>query len=276
MSATSRKGFPLRRVGAMMLRYTYVLRSSGFRLLEIVYWPIVQLFTWGFLQTYLVKGYAGRSIGGVEMAAGALVGGVLLLDILLRAQQGFSFSFLEEMWSRNLANILMSPLRMSEFAAALMAMSFVRLTISTLPVSFLAIWLFGFNLWALGAALGAFFAILLVFAWAIGLFISGLLLRYGMGAESLVWALMFAIQPLGAVYYPVSVLPAVVQPISWMLPPTYVFEGLRGVLLDRVVRWDLMAQGAALDVVLFLLAALWFGRLLKSARKAGTLLQTGE
>jgi ABC-2 type transport system permease protein len=269
-------GFSFQRVGAMMLRYIYVLRSSGLRLLEIIYWPIIQLFTWGFLQTYLIKGYAGRSVGGLEMAAGALVGGVLLLDILLRAQQGFSFSFLEEMWSRNLANLLMSPLRMSEFATALMAMSFIRLTISTLPVSFLAIWLFGFNLWGLGVALGAFFAILLVFAWAIGLFICGVLLRYGMGAESLVWALMFAIQPLGAVYYPVTVLPAVVQPISWMLPPTYVFEGLRAILLDHVVRWDLLAQGFTLDILLYFLAALWFSRMLASARRAGALLQTGE
>lgn len=269
-------GFSFKRVGAMMLRYVYVLRSSGFRLVEIIYWPIVQLFTWGFLQTYLVKAQAGRPPGGMEVAAGALVGGVLLLDILLRAQQGFSFSFLEEMWSRNLANLLMSPLRMSEFAVALMAMSFVRLTISTLPVSFLAIWLFGFNLWSLGLALGAFFAILLLFAWTVGLFISGLLLRYGMGAESLVWALMFAIQPLGAVYYPVSVLPPLVQPISWLLPPTYVFEGLRALLLDHVARWDLMAQGFALDVLLFLLAGLLFSRLLNSARRAGALLQTGE
>lgn len=269
-------GFSFRRVGAMILRYSYVLRSSGFRLVEIVYWPIVQLFTWGFLQTYLVKAQAGQPPGGVEMAAGAFVGGVLLLDILLRAQQGFSFSFLEEMWSRNLANLLMSPLRMSEFAVALMAMSFIRLTISTLPVSFLAIWLFGFNLWSLGVALGAFFALLTLFAWSVALFISGLLLRHGMGVESLVWALMFAIQPLGAVYYPVAILPPVVQPVSWMLPPTYVFEGLRGVLLDHVVRWDLLAQGFTIDALLFALAAFAFGRLLRSARRAGTLLQTGE
>jgi ABC-2 type transport system permease protein len=170
----------------------------------------------------------------------------------------------------------MSPLRMHEFALALMAMSVIRLAISTLPVSFLAIYIFGFNLWALGAALGAFFAILTLFAWAVGLAISGLLLRYGMGVESLVWALMFAIQPLGAVYYPVAVLPAWVQPFSWSLPPTYVFEGLRAILLEHVVRWDLLTQGFALDVVLFALAAVLFSRLLTSARRAGTLLQTGE
>lgn len=271
--------FSFRRVYAMILRYTYVLRSSGFRLLEVIYWPIIQLFTWGFLQTYLIKaqvGVQGTPVGGLKFAAGTLVGGVLLLDILLRAQQGFSFSFLEEMWSRNLANLLISPLRMSEMAVALMTMSFVRLTISTVPVSIIAIYVFDFNMYSLGLALGAFFALLFIFAWCVGLFISGVLMRYGMGAESLVWALMFAIQPLGAVYFPVAVLPTWLQYVSWSLPPTYVFEGLRGVMLDHVVRWDLLAQGLALDVVLFALAGFAFSRFLKSARRAGTLLQVGE
>ncbi|PPD43467.1 MAG: ABC transporter [Methylocystis sp.] len=271
--------FSFRRLYAMMLRYTYVLRSSGFRLLEIIYWPVIQLFTWGFLQTYLMKAQlatGAAAVSGPRFAAGVLVGGVLFLDILLRAQQGFSFSFLEEMWSRNMANLLMSPLRMSEFAVALMTMSFVRLAIATVPVSIVAIYVFDFNMWSLGLATGAFFALLLIFAWCVGLFICGLLLRYGMGAESLVWALMFAIQPLGAVFYPVSVLPGWLQVVSWSLPPTYVFEGLRGVVLDHVVRWDLLAQGFVLDLVLFTLAAFWFSRLLKSARVAGTLLQTGE
>ncbi len=266
----------LKRVGAMVLRYSYVLRSSGFRLLEIVYWPIVQLFTWGFLQTYLIKARGGAPASGVEVAAGALVGGVLLLDILLRAQQGFSFSFLEEMWSRNLANLLMSPLRMHEFALALMAMSVIRLAISTLPVSFLAIYIFGFNLWALGAALGAFFAILTLLR--LGRrprhFGPAAALRHGRGESRLGPDVRHSAARL--VYYPVAVLPAWVQPFSWSLPPTYVFEGLRAILLDHVVRWDLLAQGFALDVVLFALAAVLFSRLLTSARRAGTLLQTGE
>lgn len=265
-------GFSLMRTHALVLRYTYVLRSSGLRLLDMIYWPVIQLMTWGFLQNYLIKARPD----GVEMAAGTLIGGVLLLDILFRAQQGFSFSFLEDMWSRNVANLLMSPMRPAEFIAALMTMSFIRLLLGTVPVSLLAIFFFGFNLWSLGVALGAFFAILVLFSWSVGLFVSGLLLRYGMGAESLVWTLMFAIQPLGCVYYPVAVLPAWLQPICWSLPPTYVFEGLRSVLIGHEMRWDLMAQGFALDVVLFAAAAFAFSRLLKAARRAGTLLQAGE
>jgi ABC-2 type transport system permease protein len=268
--------FSLKRIGAMILRYSYLLRASYTRVLDIVYWPLVQMLTWGFLQSYLVKAGALEAPGGAAQAAGTLIGAILLWDILLRGQQGFSFSFIEEMWSRNLPNILMSPLRPVEFIISLITMSVIRLFVGVVPVTILAIVFFGFNLWALGVAFGAFFVVLMLFAWSIGLFVSGLLLRLGLGAENLVWSLMFFVQPLGAVYYPVSTLPSWLQPISWMLPPTYVFEGLRAVLIEHVVRWDLLARGFAIDVFLFALASFVFGRLLKSARRAGTLLQTGE
>ena len=209
----------------MMLRYIYVLRSSWLRALEVAYWPAVQLLTWGFLQTYFAS--AGVAQSGPARLAGTLIGAVLLWDILLRTQQGFSFSFLEEIWSRNLANLMMSPLRMSEFVIALMAMSIIRLAIGVVPVIFLAIALFDFNLWSLGAAVGAFFIALALFAWSIGLVVSGMLMRYGLGAESLAWSLMFIVQPFGCVYFPVSTLPAWLQPLALALPPTYVFEGLR-------------------------------------------------
>jgi ABC-2 type transport system permease protein len=270
----SASGFSFGRVGAMTLRYVYLLRSSVPRMLEMMYWPLMQMLTWGFMQTYLARAGAGADGGAV--AAGTLIGAVLLWDILIRAQQGFSFSFLEELWSRNLANLLMSPLRPTELVLALMTMSVVRLSVGMIPIILLAMAFFDFNLLSLGLAFGAFFAVLVCFAWSVGLFVSGLLLRFGLGVENLVWSVIFIVQPLGAVYYPVATLPAWLQPVSWALPPTYVFEGLRGVLLDRAPRWDLLAQGFALDALLFALAAFAFTRLLAAARRAGTLLQMGE
>jgi ABC-2 type transport system permease protein len=266
--------FSFGRVGAMMLRYAYVLRSSWLRAFETVYWPAIQLLTWGFLQSYFAS--AGVAQSGPARLAGTLIGAVLLWDILLRTQQGFSFSFLEEIWSRNLANLLMSPLRMSEFIVALMAMSVVRLALGVVPVIFLAIVLFGFNLWALGAAVGAFFIALALFAWSIGLVVSGMLMRYGLGAESLAWSLMFVVQPFGCVYFPVSTLPAWLQPVAFALPPTYVFEGLRGLLIDHVFRSELMVRALSLDAFYFVLALLAFSHLLAKAREVGSLLQTGE
>ncbi|MFO1098388.1 MAG: ABC transporter permease [Xanthobacteraceae bacterium] len=255
----------------MVERYWYLLRSSWPRLLEIIYWPAVQMLTWGFLQLYVAQ-----TDSFFARAGGTFIGAVLLWDILFRGQLGFSVSFLEEMWSRNLANLMMSPLRPAEFIAALMIMSVVRLLIGMIPVSLLAIAFFGFNLYGLGLALAAFFANLILTSWAVGIFVSGLVLRNGLGAENLAWTIMFIFLPLACVYYPVSVLPPFLQYVAWALPPTYVFEGMRALLIEHVFRADLMLQAFALNIVFFAAGALAFLRLLDSARRNGSLLQTGE
>jgi len=263
--------FSVNRVAAMVWRYWYLLRSSWPRILDLIYWPAVQMLMWGFLQLYV-----SQNSGFFAQASGVFIGAVLLWDILFRGQLGFSISFLEEMWSRNLGNIMISPLRPVEFIAALMVMSIVRLAIGMVPVSLLAIAFFDFNLWSLGFALAAFFANLILTSWAIGIFVAGLLLRNGMGAEGLAWTIMFLFLPLTCVYYPVSVLPDLLQYVAWSLPPTYVFEGMRALLIDHVFRADLMLESLAFNVVLFAVASLAFLKLLQSARAQGALLQTGE
>jgi ABC-2 type transport system permease protein len=144
------------------------------------------------------------------------------------------------------------------------------------PVSLLAIAFFGFNLFGLGLALVAFFVNLLLTSWAIGIFVSGLVMRNGLGAENMAWSIMFIFLPLTCVYYPVSVLPSWLQHVAWALPPTYVFEGMRALLIDHVFRSDLMVQAFALNVVLFAGGAFAFLALLKSARRNGSLMQGGE
>src|SRR5436309_6272588 len=126
--------FSFNRVAAMVRRYWYLLRSSWPRILDLIYWPTVQMLMWGFLQVYI-----SQNSGFFARASGVFIGAVLMWDILFRGQLGFSVSFLEEMWSRNLGNLMISPLRPIEFVAALMTMSIVRLAIGMLPVTFLAI-----------------------------------------------------------------------------------------------------------------------------------------
>jgi ABC-2 type transport system permease protein len=268
---TARRSFSFTRIGAMVRRYWYLLRSSWPRILDLIYWPTVQMLMWGFLQMYVAQ-----NAGFFARAGGVFIGSVLLWDILFRGQLGFSISFLEEMYARNLGNIMISPLRPAEFVVALMIMSLVRLAIGMVPVTLLAIVFFGFNLWALGFALAAFFVNLMLTGWSIGIFVSGLLLRNGMGAESLAWTIMFLFLPLTCVYYPVSVLPHWLQYVAWALPPTYVFEGMRALLIDHVFRADLMIEAFAFNVVLFAAASIAFLLLLRSAREQGSLLQMGE
>src|SRR5581483_5304978 len=139
-------------VGAMVLRYWYLLRSSWPRMLELMYWPTVQMLTWGFLQLSVAQ-----NAGFFARAGGTFIGAVLLWDILFRGQLGFSISFLEEMWARNLGNLMMSPLKPIEFLLALMAMSLIRLAIGIIPMTLLAMVFFGFNFYAIGFPLILFF-----------------------------------------------------------------------------------------------------------------------
>ncbi|MDP2803234.1 MAG: ABC transporter permease [Phreatobacter sp.] len=263
--------FSVQRVGALCLRYVYLLASSWPRLLELVYWPVLNLLTWGFLQNY-----AMASTNSTLFVGGALVSGLLLWEVLFRGQIGFSISFLEEVWSRNLGNLLMSPLRPAEFVAALMVMSLARLAVGMIPATILAIAFFGFDLARLGIGFAAFFALLVVTGWAVGLVVCGLILRHGLGAESLAWTIMFVFWPLCCVYYPLSVLPAWLQPFALALPPTHVFEGMRAVLSEGVLRLDLLAAAAALNVLWIVAASFAFAALLDRARDAGTLLSSGE
>ena len=263
--------FSSRRIAAMVLRYWYLLRASWPRLLDLMYWPTVQMLMWGFLQLYLQQ-----HSGFFAQAAGTFIGAVLLWDILFRGQLGFSISFLEEMYARNLGNLMMSPLRTSELVISLMIVSIIRLLIGMIPVSLLAMAFFGFNLWGLGLALAVFFVNLILTSWAVGLIVAGLLLRNGLGAETLAWTIMFLFLPLTCVYYPVAVLPEWLQWIAWSLPPTYVFEGMRALLIDQVFRADLMIEAFALNAVWFGVAVVAFLALLRSARRHGSLLQPGE
>jgi ABC-2 type transport system permease protein len=263
--------FSFRRVGAMVLRYVYLLRGSWPRVAELIYWPTVQMILWGLI-TQFFRGHSSW----VAQAGGVLIGGVLLWDVLFRVQFGVSVSFLEEIWSRNLAQLFVTPLRPYELMLSLTAMSVIRTLIGILPAALLAIPLYAFSIFDLGPPLLAFFVLLMVFGWAIGLAISGFILRHGLGAESLAWTAIFVLSPLSGVYYPVATLPSWVQPVAWALPSAYVFEGMRAAMFDHVFRTDLMGRALALDVLYLVLGGATFLAFYRVVRRRGLLLQMGE
>src|ERR1700743_3603529 len=173
--AVAHRGISPQRIGAMVLRYWYLLMSSWPRLLDLIYWPALQTSTWGFLQSFI-----SQNAGFFARAGGTLIGAVILWHILFRGQLGFSISFLEEMWARNLGNLMMSPLKPIEFLISLMIMSLIRLAIGVIPMTLLALFFFNFNFYSIGLPLILFFCNLIFFSWSIGIFVSGLGLRNGL------------------------------------------------------------------------------------------------
>lgn len=264
-------GSSARRIGAMILRYWYLLRGSWPRLLELAYWPTIQMVLWGLITLHLI----GES-SWVARAGGVLIAGVLLWDVLFRGQLGVSLCFLEEMWSRNLGHLFVSPLRPWEWVAALMAMSLIRVFIGVLPAALLAILLYQFNIFSLGLPLLVFFVNLMVTGWWMALIIIALILRFGMGAESLAWLIVFLFAPISAVYYPIEVLPEAVRWMAYILPPAHVFEGMRAVLFGEAFPTGHLAAAIGLNAVYLALSAGTFAWFFRKAREQGALVQQGE
>jgi ABC-2 type transport system permease protein len=187
-----------------------------------------------------------------------------------------AISFFEEIYSRNLGHLMATPLTTGEYIAALMIVSLMRTAIGLFPATLLAIWFFGFSLYSLGIALAAFFAILIAFGWSIGLFVSGLVLRYGLGAESFAWAIILGFAPFCGIYYPTAILPGWAQYLSDVLPASYIFNGMRTVLIQHVVRTDYLIIAALLDIVWLAIGGGAFVLFHQRARERGMLLQLGE
>jgi ABC-2 type transport system permease protein len=264
-------GAALRRIAALILRHVYLLRRSWPRVLELMYWPTVQMVLWGFITLFLVN-----HSSWLAQASGVLISGVLLWDVLFRGQLGVALVFMEEMWSRNLGQLFVSPLRPGELVAALLAMSLIRTLIGVGGAALIAIPLFHYSIFDLGLPLLAFFVNLIVMGWAIGLAVSGLVLRYGLGAESMAWIAIFAVQPVSGVYYPVETLPGWLQTIAHGLPSSHVFEGMRAVLIDGHFRADLLVTALALNVMYLGAGIAVFLAYFRSARVRGLLLHIGE
>ena len=210
------------------------------------------------------------------LAGATLLGGVLLWEVALRSQMGVAISFMEEMWSRNLGHVFVSPMRPWELVAALIQISLIRTAAGVLPAILVAWLLYTYNLFAMGPVVVLFFMNLMIMGWAVALGVVSLILRHGAGAEALAWSVLFGLTPFSAVFYPVAVLPKVLQPIALALPSSHVFEGMRGILLNGEVRWDHLAAAFALNAVWLAGAALLFARQFRQARLRGALLSIGE
>jgi ABC-2 type transport system permease protein len=262
----------LRRIGAIIYRHVCLYRRSWPRVAELAYWPVLQLCVWGFTSRFL----AGRPIDGIGFIAGTLIGGVLLWEFAVRSQMGVAIGFLEEIWSRNLGHLFVSPIRPWELVAGLLAVSTLRVAASLVPAVLVAWLLYRFDLLTLGPVLGLFIANLMFMGWWVAIGVVSLILRHGQGAEALAWSVLFGLTPFSAVFYPVSTLPAAVRPIAWALPSSHVFEGMRAVLGSGVIRWDHLAAAILLNALWAVAAVAVFSRQFARARSRGALISIGE
>ena len=254
-------------IQALVLRYLFLYTRSWIRVVELLFWPVMELLVWGYLTIYLVK-YGGE---GMPYPVTFLIGSVILWDVLFRAQQGVAISFLEDVWTRNLLNVFVAPIRSSEYLVATFVIGFLRITVTVAVLVVLAYIEYAFNVFDLKHNLIPFFANLLVFGWSLGMISMALILRWGQAAESLAWAVPFIIQPAAAVFYPVAILPDWLQPIALALPCTHIFEGMREVLQTGELSWHRLGWSTCLNFAYLAAAGALFWFILQYVRKKGLL-----
>jgi len=261
--------FSFNTVSALVLRYLFLYTRNPVRFVELIFWPLVDLLMWGFLTVYLKQ----HGADGLPSAITFLIGGMILWDVLFRSQQGVAISFLEDVWTRNLLNVFVAPVRTAEYVAATCMVGVLRVGVTLIVLTVVAALAYGFKLTDLGFGLLPFLGNLMIFGWFLGMIATALIMRWGQAAESLAWAVPFFIQPLAAVFYPVSVLPSWLQPIAMALPCTPVFEGMRTVLAGKPVPWGNIEHAILLNVIWGTLAGLFFAANLRHVRKTGLLVK---
>ena len=255
------------RITAMGLRYLLLHRRSLVRSFDIFFWPVMDLLIWGFVTRYIQQAVEGR----VAELIIFLIGAMIAWDIHYRGQQAVTISLMEEIWTRNLTNILISPLRLWEWIAATFWYGILKVALVTLVLAVVAHALYAFDLSAIGWAFLPLAGSLLAFGWSIGLFTSGLLLRFGYAAEALIWGVPFLVQPFSCVFYPLHVLPAWAQPIARCLPSTYAFEGLRLALQNRPIPLDIWLAVVGLNALACVMGLGFFVAMFRRARATGHL-----
>lgn len=262
----------LSRIYALFLRYLFLHKRSLPRALEMVFWPVMDLLVWGFVTVYIQS----LAPGPLARVIVHLINALIFWDILFRSQQGVTISFIEDIWTQNIINLLVSPLRLWEWLTATFIYGMVKTLVITGILAGLALGLYHFNLiGSMGLHLIPLVLNLLLFGWVLGLATSGLVIRWGHSAEALIWGVPFLIQPISAVFYPLSTLPPWLQTVSRCLPTTYVFEGMRALITTGTIPAGHIGMSFALNGIYFLAAALVFRILYLSAYRHGNLGRLG-
>ena len=261
----------INRIYGLFLRHFFLIKSSLPRVLDLIYWPTIQIILWGFISKFFTtySDYYNNTVGVILTCA-------ILYDFLFRSSISFNMLFLEEIWSRNFTNLFIAPLRISEIIISLVFTALIRTLIGLVPAILLTSPLFGISILNLGAPLFLLFLSLYIFGITLGLFVSSGLLRYGPAFENIAWSSLFLLAPLGCIYYPIEILPEFFQNLARALPLVHIFEEARHILVDNVVNYESIFTAFKLNLIYLLFGILLFYYSFYQARKKGSLINIGE
>ena len=261
----------LNKIFALSLRHVYLIKGSFPRILDLIYWPTIQIFLWGFISKFftLNSSYFDNTIGIILSAA-------ILYDFLFRSSISYNMMFLEEIWSRNFTNLFIAPIKISEIIAALTFTAIFRTLIGLIPAALLAIPLFGVSIFKIGVPLIFLLITLYIFGVTLGLLVTSGLVRFGPSFENIAWASLFFLAPLGCIYYPIEILPDWLQIIAKLLPLVHIFEEMRNVLIHDIINYYQILKAIIISFIYFVFGIIVFYLSYEGAKNRGTLINMGE
>ena len=261
----------LNKIFALSLRHVYLVKGSFPRILDLIYWPTIQIFLWGFISKFftLNSSYFDNTVGIILSAA-------ILYDFLFRSSISYNMMFLEEIWSRNFTNLFIAPIKISEIIAALTFTAIFRTLIGLVPAALLAIPLFGVSIFKIGIPLIFLLITLYIFGVTLGLLVTSGLVRFGPSFENIAWASLFFLAPLGCIYYPIEILPDWLQIIAKLLPLVHIFEEMRNVLIHDIINYYQILKAIIISFIYFVFGIVVFYLSYEGAKNRGTLINMGE
>ena len=259
------------RIKALFLRHIYLIKGSFPRILDLIYWPTIQIILWGFISKFFSLNATSLNYG-----VGIILSAAVLYDFLFRSSISFNMLFLEEIWSRNLTNLFVSPIKISEIILSLTFAALLRALIGIVPAVIIITPLFDFSIFNLGVGALPLLINLYIFGISLGLIVSSGLLRFGPSFENIAWSSLFLLAPIGCIYYPLSILPEWLQFISKLFPLVYIFETARDILLDNTFNYLNIVYASFINLFYLFLSIILFYISFKTARKKGNLVNIGE
>ena len=259
------------KIYALSLRHIYLIKGSFPRILDLIYWPTIQIFLWGFISKFftLNSTYYENTVGIILSAA-------ILYDFLFRSSISYNMMFLEEIWSRNFTNLFIAPIKISEIIAALTFTAIFRTLIGLIPAALLAIPLFDVSIFKIGIPLIFLLVSLYIFGVTLGLLVTSGLVRFGPSFENIAWASLFFLAPLGCIYYPVEILPEWLQLVAKFLPLVHLFEEMRNILINDLINYYAILKSCIISFIYFIAGIIIFYYSYNGAKKRGTLINMGE
>ncbi len=250
------------RIYALIVRHTLPLKRDFDLLSDMLYWPFIDVITWGIASQWLTKDNSG-----VTNSVISILVALVIWNVIWRSQSEVSRNLIDEIWNNNLINMFSTPLTLLEWITSVLLQSIAKMFVTVSFVSLAIFVLYTVNAFAIGWWMLPFFLSATLTGWTVGFIAAGIVIRYGPKMQTVVWTLPGILFPLSAVFYPASQLPIVFKQVSLFVPTTYIFEAMRSLIFSGSVPMENIIISFSLNIVYLILAILFFVRKFKKSKE---------